>query len=50
MAASNTGKPKDQWKPPPGYKSAMGKARDKARDESVARKSKVNLVTGDAED
>lgn len=50
MAANNKGKPKDQWKPPPGYKSAMGKARDKAREESVARKAKVNSVTGDAED
>ena len=49
MAANNKGKPKDQWKPPPGFKSAMGKARDKAREESVAPKSKVNSVDGESE-
>ena len=31
MADANVGKPKDQWKPPEGYKSAIGKARDAAR-------------------
>ena len=52
MAANNKGKPKDQWKPPLGCKSAMGKARGKAREareESVARKAKVNSITGDGD-
>ena len=31
MKDANVGKPKDQWKPPPDYKSAIGKARDAAR-------------------
>ena len=31
MRRANVGKPKDQWKPPEGYKSALGKARDAAR-------------------
>ena len=31
MRDANVGKPKDQWKPPEGYKSAIGKARDAAR-------------------
>ena len=30
-AACNKGKPKNEWKPPEGYKSAIGKARDAAR-------------------
>ncbi|MCH1582993.1 MAG: hypothetical protein L7S63_07745, partial [Flavobacteriales bacterium] len=30
-AACNQGKPESQWKPPEGYKSAIGKARDAAR-------------------
>ena len=28
---ANVGVPKKDWKPPPGYKSAIGKARDAAR-------------------
>ena len=31
MRRANVGKPKEQWKPPEGYKSALGKARDAAR-------------------
>ena len=36
-APHNKNKPRDKWSPPPGYKSALGKARNKARD--AAKKS-----------
>ena len=39
MKKANVGRPKDQWKPPEGYKSALGKARDAQR--ALDRKKKV---------
>ena len=50
MAVANVCQPKNEWKLPPGYKSAVGKARDKARGLSLAGKTKVNSVTGEADD
>ena len=47
MRKTNVGIPKDKWKPPEGYKSALGRARDAARNKSPG---KVNAITSDAED
>ena len=46
MADANFGKPKDSWKPPEGYKSALGKARDaqKAKEAKDKKKKKVSAV------
>ena len=44
MKTHNGSKPKSEWKVPPGYKSAIGKARDKAKAE-LAKKGRVNAVT-----
>ena len=41
MKKANVGKPKADWKPPQGYKSALGKARDEAK----AKAKKVNSMT-----
>ena len=38
MRKANVGRPKDQWKPPEGYKSALGKARDAARANETKKK------------
>ena len=48
MKKANMGKPKPEWKPPQGYKSALGKARDEAK----AKAKTVNSMTdrGDADD
>lgn len=40
-APNNKGKPKKDWKPPVGYKSALGKARDAARAEEAKKKGTV---------
>ena len=42
MEKENRGRPKDQWRPPAGYKSALAKARDAARaaEKAAADKSK----------
>ena len=45
MKKANAGKPKPEWTPPQGYKSALGKARDEAK----AKAKKINSVT-DRED
>ena len=46
MAKANVGIPKDKWKPPEGYKSALGRARDAAR----KRAQKVSAIVADADD
>ena len=46
MKDANPGKPQADWKLPAGYKSALAKARDKAKLE----KSKVAAITHDHED
>ena len=38
MRKANVGKPKDQWKPPEGYKSALGRARDEAKAAEAKKK------------
>ena len=50
-APHNKNKPKDKWSPPPGYKSALGKARDAARD-AAKKGGAIQALTGlsDAED
>ena len=59
MAKANVGVAKKDWKPPPGYKSAIGKARDAARAKlkdapkpkaKAAPKRKINAVRSDDED
>ena len=40
MKKANVGKTKADWKPPQGYRSALGKARDKAK----AKAKKVNSM------
>ena len=47
MADANVGKPKDSWKPPKGYKSALGKARDAQKAEEGKDKKKVHAMTHD---
>ena len=44
-APDNKGKPKTQWTPPPGYKSALGKARDAAKAQEAKKKSPVAAPT-----
>ena len=46
MKKANVGKPKDQWKPPEGYKSALGKARDLARAAEKKNKKVAALESG----
>ena len=48
MKKANVGKPKDQWKPPEGYKSALGHARDAAR--AAEQKSKKVAALEGGED
>ena len=43
-APNNKGKPKKDWKPPQGYKSALGKARDAARALEAKKKVSVDSV------
>ena len=45
-APHNKNKPKDKWSPPPGYKSALGKARDAARDAEKKKNSATQALTG----
>ena len=47
MKKANVGVSKDKWKPPVGYKSALGRARDAARNKSPG---KVAAITADNED
>ena len=47
MRDANVGKPKDQWKPPAGYKSALGKAREAQKTKNNADKKKINAVVPD---
>ena len=51
-APHNKGKPKDKWSPPPGYKSALGKARDAARGAEKKKNGAIQALSGlpDAED
>ena len=44
MRDANVGKPKDQWKPPNGYKSALGKAREAQKAKNNSDKKKINAV------
>ena len=44
-APHNKNKPKDKWSPPPGYKSALGKARDAARDAEKKKNGAMQAVT-----
>ena len=37
MRDANVGNPKDQWKPPEGYKSAIAKVRDAAKAAAKAK-------------
>ena len=46
MKKASVGKPKPEWKPPQGYKSALGKARDEAK----AKTKEVNYVTDRGDD
>ena len=47
-APNNKGKPKKDWKPPPGYKSALGKARDAARaKEAKTRGTVASMIEPD---
>ena len=46
MKDANVGKPKDQWKPPAGYKSALGKARDLQKAKNAGdKKKKISAFT-----
>ena len=47
MEKSTVGKPKAQWKPPPGYKSAIGKARDALKEAEKRKAGKVGSFRGD---
>ena len=47
MRKANVGKEKKDWKPPSGYKSALGKARDAARDAEQKKKKVAALENGD---
>ena len=44
-APHNKGKPADKRTPPPGYKSAIGKARDAAKAKLAKDKSRVAALT-----
>ena len=46
MRKANAGKERKDWKPPAGYKSALGKARDEARTVDK-RKKAAALESGD---
>ena len=41
MKEANPGKPKAEWKPPKGYKSAIAKARDAEREKQKREKENV---------
>ena len=45
MKDANVGKPKAEWKPPSGYKSALGKARDLQKAKNARDKKKINAFT-----
>lgn len=44
MCDANVGKPKETWKQPTGYKSAMAKARDAQKVKDSKDKKKINAV------
>ena len=51
MRKANVGISKDKWKPPQGYKSAIGRARDAARaKEATGSKKKIAAVTAEDDD
>ena len=51
MSKHNGSKPKKEWRPPPGYKSAIGRARDAAKaKEAAGTKKKMAAVTADDDD
>ena len=51
MSKHNGSKPKKEWRPPPGYKNAIGRARDAAKaKEAVGTKKKMAAVTADDDD
>ena len=45
MKDANVGKPKAEWKPPSGYKSALGKARDLQKAKKAGDKKKISAFT-----
>ena len=47
MAKANVGKARKDWKPPEGYKSALGRARDAAKAAEAKKKKKVAALSGD---
>ena len=47
MRDANVGKPKADWKPPTGYKSALGKARDLQKAKNASDKKKISAFTHD---
>ena len=50
MRDANVGVAKDKWKPPAGYKSALGKARDEARKKSPGRAASPGRVASVVEE
>ena len=46
MRKANPGKERKDWKPPEGYKSALGKARDAAR-AAEDKKKKIASLAGE---
>ena len=47
MRDADVGKPKDQWKPPAGYKPALGETREAQKAKNNADKKKINAVVPD---
>ena len=47
MADANVGKPKDAWKPPKSYKSALAKTRDAQKAKEGKDKKNVHAMTHD---
>ena len=47
MRKANVGKKREEWKPPPGYKSALGKARDAAKAADEKRKKVASMEGGE---
>ena len=51
MRKANVGISKDKWKPPQGYKSAIGRARDAARaKQEPGNKKRIAAVTAEEDD
>ena len=50
MEDANKGKPKKEWKPPKGYKSAIGKARDAAKAKRTSSPRPIKSMVHSADD